>query len=127
MKNGIRALLGLGALMLAVCPGARATDLGPDWNVARNYYTVKQMGGTPTVGIYLLGVGNAYIVANASAAVSNQPQLYCQPRTLTLNAQNYLDIFEKELARNQNEDALNYGDEMVLLFGLKRTFPCPSK
>ncbi len=78
-------------------------------------------------GIYLEGAGNAYVAANASAAMRNQPLLYCQPQTLTLNALNYLDIFEKELARGQPEAVLNYGDEMVLLIGLQRMFPCPSK
>jgi len=127
MTNEIRLAIGLGLLILAVCPRAGAIELGAGWNVARNYSNVKRMGGSPTVATYLMGAGNAYLVANASAALMNRPQLYCQPQTLTLNSLNYLDIFEKELAMSQTEDALNYGDEMILLFGLQRTFPCPSK
>ena len=125
MANGIRAVLGLGVLMLAVCPGANAVDLPQDWNLARNYADVKRLGGTDTVMTYLMGAGNAYLTANANLGLRNQPQLYCQPPTLTLNALNYLEIFEKELAKN--EAAVHYPDEMVLLSGLQRTFPCPSK
>jgi hypothetical protein len=127
MGNGIRGVIALGVLLLALCPRARAVDLIPDWNLARNYASAKQAGRADIVGIYLNGAGSAYVVANAVAATWNKPLLYCQPPTLTLNALNYLDIFEKELARGPPEAALNYGDEMVLLIGLQRMFPCPSK
>jgi hypothetical protein len=114
----------LWCLLGMAASAASAADLGPDWNLARNYASVKRMGGTETVLMYLMGAGNAYIVANASARTKNQPQLYCQPSDLTLNALNYLDIFEKELARDLPDAVRNYGDEGVLLFGLQRTFPC---
>jgi hypothetical protein len=129
MGNGIRNVAYLAVIVLAVClcPRANAVELGADWNLARNYTVAKRTGGTPTVAIYLMGAGNAYIVANASAAAANRPQMYCQPQALNLNALNYLEIFEKELARSQPEEVLNYGDEMVLLFGLIRAFPCSSK
>src|SRR5580692_11778371 len=121
MGNGIRGVIAFGVLLLAACPGANAADLGADWNLARNYSNVKQMGdGRATVMMYLMGAGNAYLMANAIAATRNQPQLYCQPPGLTLNALNYLDIFEKELARGLPEAVLDYGDEGVLLFGLQR-------
>ena len=123
MGNGIR--IALGVLLLAVCPAGYAADLMVDWNLARNYSRVKRMvGGRENVATYLMGVGSAFMLANANATLKNQPLLYCQTPTLTLNALNYLDIFEKELERGPPESVLNYGDEMVLLLGLQRTFPC---
>jgi hypothetical protein len=127
MGNGIRGVVVLGVLLLGLCPRANAVELPADWNLARNYSNVKRMGGADSVMMYLMGAGNAYIMANGNAMARNQPLLYCQPPGLTLNALNFLDIFEKELARGPPEAVLNYGDEMVLLFGLQRTFPCPSK
>jgi hypothetical protein len=127
MATGLRRTIGLGVLMLVGCTGANAMELPQDWNLARNYANVKRMGGAPTVGMYLMGAGGAYLVANANAQMVNRPPLYCQPASLTLNGLNYLDIFEKELARSRSDDALNYGDEMILLFGLRRMFPCTAK
>ena len=104
LGKGIRGVIALGAVLLAPCPGASAADLTVDWNLARNYSSVKRMvGGRENVAMYLMGAGSAYMLANANAVGRNQPQLYCQPPTLVLNALNYLDIFEKELERGQPE------------------------
>jgi|TARA_B100000315_G_scaffold118294_1_gene108420 hypothetical protein len=57
----------------------------------------------------------------------NNP-FFCPPDHLALNANNYVEILEREIQRqresgNLNEDA-SVGVELILFFGLVRTFPC---
>ena len=106
MTYGPRVVTALGLLMVALFPVARAVELGQGWNMARNYANVKRMGGAATVGTYLMGAGNAYLVANASATAMHQPLLYCQPPALEMNALNYLEIFEKELSIRPSAETL---------------------
>jgi hypothetical protein len=56
------------------------------------------------------------------------PRFYCQPRTLSLNYENVIDILEKEVKRasksmsKEEVDKLDIG--MFLAFGFQKTFPC---
>jgi hypothetical protein len=101
----------------------------PDWNYAGKY---SEMRGEPIVKLYLLGAGRAYLVANSALEVAGRQKLYCQPSTLALSAEDYVEIFEKSLekfrAKTEARATLeNTEDEMVLFYGLVDTFPCPKK
>jgi len=85
----------------------------------------KKMKGTEFVTAYVGAVGFAYVHANAALTHRKQPSLYCQPSKLSLNAANYQDILDKEV--KEKAHIFNSPDiaiEMILLFGLIRTFPC---
>jgi hypothetical protein len=73
-----------------------------------------------------MAAGGSYLAANVELALNKEKILFCQPRTLTLNADNYVNIFEKELAKLKEgeQDWADVPIEFVLLWGLEATFPC---
>jgi hypothetical protein len=73
-----------------------------------NYADLKERGDAAKVATYLLGAGRTYEVVNKRAVLANQPPVYCQPATLTLNALDYLNIFEKQLAKFMSGNFLDY-------------------
>ena len=111
---------------------ARALD--PPWKSAGRYDAVR---GEEAVGTYLLGAGNAFLVANAALEVAGRPKLYCQPASLALAAADYVEIFEQSLARFREKSLEKLSekeaqrlldstsDEIVLFYGLRDRFPCP--
>ena len=56
------------------------------------------------------------------------PRFYCQPRTLSLNYENVIDILEKEIERASKamskEEIDKFDIGMILAFGFQHTFPC---
>jgi hypothetical protein len=98
-----------------------------DWTLAMNYPDLKERGDAAKVITYLLGAGRAYAVVNRRAQLADRPQLYCQPATVTLNGLDYLNIFEKQLAKPVPGNFLDYHDETALLEGLQEMFPCTTK
>ncbi len=79
--------------------------------------------------IYLIAAGNAFEWANVMLASDKKPQLYCHPPTLFLNAQNYRDIADADIAQLPDvfkDPQMHWRMEYVLLDGLKKTFPCPA-
>lgn len=98
----------------------------PDWHLAGRY---NEMRGEPFVKLYLLGAGRAFLVANAALENAGRPKLYCQPSTLALSGEDYIDIFEKSLQKFREKIKVRSildttSDEMVLFYGLRDTFPC---
>jgi hypothetical protein len=62
--------------------------------------------------------------------------LFCQPATLTLTPENYINIFEKQLEKEKTQLATNRAIpdsvyelhiEHILLWGLEETFPCTTE
>lgn len=73
--------------------------------------------------LYISGVGDGYLFANASVKSERKVQsLYCQPSSLSLNGYNYKNILDDELksGRYSSDTPIS----VVLLRGLQRTFPC---
>lgn|SRR5215831_14119807 len=86
----------------------------------RDYARLKD---TQEFKIFLQGIGNGYLGANADLFVRGLPLLYCQPEGLGLGPDNYEDILQKEIKRKKHVEP----DTLVtilLLSGLKNTFPC---
>jgi len=73
--------------------------------------------------IYLNGVGNGFMFANARLELKGKPTLYCQPGGLTLNSGNYISLIEGVASRDDLPPSLDI--EVMLLIGLEREFPCP--
>lgn len=78
---------------------------------------------------YTFGVGQGLQLANVVLEKNGKEPLYCASMKLSLTVQNYQMIFEKELKKHlkiYREVSGNepFPVEVVLLAGLKSTFPC---
>jgi hypothetical protein len=89
-----------------------------------DYRKAKTEGGVQWefIKTYFLGAGNAYGWASSLPSTRKNP-LFCPPKALILQEQNYLDILDAELIKNQPMKDDTYID-IYLLLGLQRTFPC---
>lgn len=75
--------------------------------------------------MYLDGVGNGILIANAEAQRAGKP-LYCSPTKLALTMDNYANIVSDQLERLKKMPDLDEKPVSVLLMvGLEETFPCP--
>jgi hypothetical protein len=73
--------------------------------------------------MYIYGVASGYEWSNAFLKAEGKPPFFCVPGKLALNPANYISIFEDQLnARKYEPQDIA---EVVLMFGLKRSFPCP--
>jgi hypothetical protein len=96
-------------------------------SVAHSEVTVKQyqeMGKAPEwFEMYLAGLGQGLSWANVSLKTSGQNQIYCPPPKLSLTSANYIKIMDDEIKARESKPDLML--EPMMLFGLRRTFPCP--
>ncbi|MEH6826427.1 MAG: hypothetical protein V7629_21275 [Motiliproteus sp.] len=103
---------------------ANAALNNPSMNFAANYQSSEPSR------VYLAGSLGGLETANAQLRADERLSLYCVPTTLRLNAENAVSIFEDELAIRLAGGIVDWELwpkvplEQVLLWGLKRTFPC---
>lgn len=76
------------------------------------------------VDFYVLGIGEGFSWANVVNQDKNLATLYCQPKELALNVENYKRVIEDELEKYPEIYKDNIEVEIALLRGLMRTFPC---
>ena len=104
------------------------TSLGFTSVKAVDGIALKELAGlakaVPEVNSYLSGIGHGYYYANAYADSIGQHKLYCQPRNNVMDADNYIQILENEIKRGGHKPDETI--ELIMLSGLRRTFPCPS-
>jgi hypothetical protein len=78
--------------------------------------------------IYLKGLGDGIVWANAAAEQYSKTRLFCQPGKLAFNVENYRDIVDRQitdLARTMLPNSLDdTALALVLVTGLRTTFPC---
>jgi hypothetical protein len=76
--------------------------------------------------MYIKGVGMGYACANVDNKINGLPPLYCPPVNLGVTVENYLDIIDRYIERHKNIKGENPESfiELLLLKGLKETFPC---
>jgi hypothetical protein len=128
-KNTLSGLLVLSLIFWATGPCASAE---PDALSLKWYRDQKTNPTTPSashlIELYLKGVGDGLLFANASMVFRRQQPLFCQPEELALHGSNFVDILERELKRTpprggpwRDDDVLPF----ILLHGLMNTFPCP--
>lgn len=75
------------------------------------------------INSYLGGVGYGYFYANIYAEMTGAKKIYCQPKYIMLDADNYIKILNDEIAhrKRNSQDTI----EFIMLLGLRRAFPCP--
>jgi hypothetical protein len=78
--------------------------------------------------IYILGLGDGFLWANAKMLVDKKSPLYCQPDKLVLGMENYVEILNRQIKAEATKNTQAQLDEMslglLLLQGLQDTFPC---
>ena len=76
--------------------------------------------------LYFGGVGNGLFWANGDLDFKNKEQLYCQPRDLSMGAEDYFKIYRNEYFRNQESwDSLTLQPPAwIVLEGLINKYPC---
>ena len=83
------------------------------------YMSNKDSNG---IVIYIKGIGDGYLFANAYLENKSMKKMYCQPRALSLNGYNYKQIIDEEL--NLHKYPQDMPLALVLQEGLIRTFSC---
>jgi hypothetical protein len=85
----------------------------------------KSRGGVKwsDIELYVNGVGTGFATANVALESEHNPLLYCQPGKLTLESNNYIELIEQEISTSKAADKISIN--IVLLYALKSTFPCP--
>ena len=113
-------------LFLATC-SAHAAITGEDYAALANDPARRE-----AVRAYVNGVGAAYESLDVDIKIHKKgARLYCQPESLVMREQNYIDILEARLREiaQMKRDMPFMKDyvaiiEPELLRGLQKTFPC---
>lgn len=101
--------------MLAVSGNASAMTIEEYKNAKNN----KQEW--PVTQIYLNGVGVGVSLAAAVLIQQGRPPLFCQPKEIDLNKENYIKLIDAFITKNEVEEA---PIETILLMALVTAFPC---
>ena len=87
----------------------------------------KQLKENDAMKIYVEGLGQGFSWANVVMKKETNKSLFCQPGKLALGRDNFIRILNDEIKR-QEIDRFDKTQEapieMILLLGLKNTFPC---
>ncbi len=96
--------------------------LGADPTV-KDYVRYKER---PTLAIYITGVGDGLLWANAELITRKQKPLYCQPGEFVLHTDNYLEILNRKMKDEKFTKHLpaDFPLARVLLRALQEIFPC---
>jgi hypothetical protein len=78
------------------------------------------------VDFYIFGVEEGIAWANSMNQSKNITNLYCVPKYLALNIDNYKRVIEDGLEKYPSVYKDDIDVEVVLLRGLMRNFPCNS-
>lgn len=92
----------------------------------KEYKDFKKAGGSnwQSLTVYVAGLGYGMMVANSSLAINHKQLLFCSPVKLALDAQNYLDIIDKQLEELGSRVPDSMDVAIVLEAGIVDTFPC---
>jgi hypothetical protein len=113
-------------LLLLFVMGALAATPAMAAISVKQYMDSKRGGGPDwqTITFYVSGLGHGMMVANTILAVKHQQQLFCSPAMVALEAQNYLDIIDKQLDGLGTRVPDSMDIAIVLEAGIVDTFPC---
>ena len=84
----------------------------------------ERMSASNNFKWYVAGVAAGFFWANIDSSERGLGGIYCPPRQLALSADNYMEILKKELNSYGARYNLDTPLPLVLMSGLKRTFPC---
>lgn len=86
-----------------------------------------KMNDKDYIKTFITGVGYGFSWINTILISEGRPPLYCVPGNLVLNGDNYIRIIDDELVEDEKSNK-SYSQsspiELILFFGLERTFPC---
>jgi hypothetical protein len=81
------------------------------------------------VGAYIMGLGEG--IGWANAAAGSKAPLYCQPPKLGIGAETFLNIIDRKIEALSKTMTAEQLDKtfigLLLMKGLRETFPCESK
>jgi hypothetical protein len=87
----------------------------------------KQLKENDVMKTYIEGLGRGFVWANVVMKKETNKSLFCSPEKLALGKDNFIRILDDEIKRQEIDGFIKTQEasiEMVLLFGLKNTFPC---
>jgi hypothetical protein len=78
--------------------------------------------------IYVEGLGKGFFYANVVMEYETKRRLFCEPDKLVLEKDNFIRILDDKIERKKAavgfQEAQEILIEILLLSGLKNTFPC---
>jgi hypothetical protein len=92
--------------------------------VTLSEYQAQRVKNRVAVNAYLEAVGNGFTWANASLESTKREKLYCAPRRLALNGENYNHLLNEYLKLGIDMDTPDTPIEMLLMNALQHDFPC---
>jgi len=84
----------------------------------------KLKRGAPATREYVAGIGEGMDFLNYQFAKAGRDPLFCVPSGLKLNADNYLNVLDQELARDPKKNSGLRPLVASMVDGLRVTFPC---
>ena len=87
----------------------------------------KKLKGSNLMQIYVEGLGKGFVYGNVVMKIETKKSLFCKPDKLVLEKDNFIRILDDEIGR---EEAIHFDKaqeasiEILLLSGLRNTFPC---
>jgi hypothetical protein len=96
-----------------------------DYSVAQ-FHDAKKHGDVEweAMRFYINGLGDGLQFANSQLIHDHKELLFCQPDTLILMTDNYLQMVEAVITERKLAAEVPVG--LALLIGLRNTFPCPA-
>ena len=93
------------------------------------YKAIKASGNSSdklALEYYISGLGSGFFTANTVLKYEGNTQFYCQPEKLLLKSVNYMKILEEKAEKLDTAKSYNtkVPIDMILLEGLRDTFPC---
>ncbi len=108
--------------LLMVFTGIASASIGPtikEYEASKNDNSMR---------LYVNAVAHGIQWANAELATRKQTRIYCPSPQLTITEDNYIEILDDTVksirGRTGNNKVSNLSLGLVLLHGLKETFPC---
>lgn len=101
-------------------------------NAGLSYKLFTENKNQADVKDYVRGVGegivwmHAYHKTKGGTASSGGDVYFCPPERMVLNTENYFDLIERGAAEVSVGTRASMPVEMLLIFGLVKTFPCPA-
>ena len=117
-RRGIVAVVAAAVAMAAVSGGPASAE-----PTTQQY---KDATGTAKdlYNLYLSAEEEAFGWANASLSSKNQPQLYCPPKDLSMDADATAALFDSFLTSHADKDFGKYPTGLILLTALQAKYPC---
>jgi hypothetical protein len=73
---------------------------------------------------YVRGLGDGYLWSSIIVRGRGDAGLYCPPMRLALNAENYIQIIDEQIANSHDSELANTDIALILYDGLVESFPC---